>query len=92
MELMERWNQKKELAVTTSYAMYLNIKSLCAVAKTTDLKGECECVCVCVCVCVCGKSARVCFVSVYAVAHKPLNSMYVNVYVCVCVHLHVYVC
>ena len=50
MELMERWNQKKELAVTTSYAMYLNIKSLCAVAKTTDLKGECECVCVCVCV------------------------------------------
>ncbi|KAL5473219.1 hypothetical protein EMCRGX_G027672 [Ephydatia muelleri] len=39
MELMERWNQKKELAVTTSYAMYLNIKSLCAVAKTTDLKG-----------------------------------------------------
>ena len=43
MDLMERWSQKKELAVTTSYVLYLNTKRMCVIAQqleTTDLKGE----------------------------------------------------
>ena len=60
MDVTESWSQKEELVATSTYQIYLNIKSMCEVAKLVEglrgehvLKSECVYMHVVLCKCLC---------------------------------------